>query len=83
MLRSRLLLALLSVAVLSASPLAARDVFVDNLNGNDRNIGTSDTNSSLGGGPCRTTRRRDGLTRSALHPAGAPISLSYSSRTIR
>jgi hypothetical protein len=41
----------------AAMPLAARDIFVDNTTGNDRNIGTSNTNSSLGGGPCRTIAR--------------------------
>ena len=57
MLRSGLLLAFLAVEILSAAPLAARDVYVDNVNGNDRNIGSTNTNTSLGGGPCRTIAR--------------------------
>jgi hypothetical protein len=45
------------VALAHALPLAAREIFVDNTTGNDRNIGTSATNSSLGGGPCRSITR--------------------------
>lgn len=57
MIRSRFLLAGWLFTSLLAAPLAARDVFVDNRNGNDRNVGTTNTNSSLGGGPCRTIAR--------------------------
>lgn len=61
------LLCCLFVAFAQAQPLAAREIFVDNTTGNDRNIGTSSTNSSLGGGPCRSIARAIAVAQESDH----------------
>lgn len=47
----------LLLLVLAGSCAFARDIFVDNVGGDDLNLGNAPTASNVGGGPCRTIGR--------------------------
>ena len=48
---------ILAIVLVAASKLAARDIYVDNLGGDDRNDGFSEASSAGGSGPCKTIAR--------------------------
>ncbi len=59
----RILLAVCIVSLVTASPLSARDIYVNNVGGDDHQLGNAPTSSSEESGPTRTIRRALKLAR--------------------
>jgi len=83
----RLFATLFAVLICGAATCQARDIFVNNIGGDDRYDGSAEATTSQGGGPCRTIakalRTADGGDRIILANTGLPYQESITLQAAR